>query len=123
MSIIIFFVIIMILAYHCSCSYKENMTNMEVVVKSSNTPLTVSDNDILVEIPYREDMSLLVENEYWGHNINLWDCNIRPDKEMVCPPGYYISGIADSHGCGNDEGRNLNFMIKCSKAIGFNHDG
>ena len=94
------------------------MTDMEVVIKSSNKPLTITDNDILVKVPYREDMTLLVNNEYWGHVINLWDCNIRPDKEMICPKGYYISGVANSHGCGADEGRNLNFMIKCTKTKG-----
>lgn len=112
----------MILAYHCSCSYREDMTDDTILVRSSNKPLTVTDNDILVDVSYREDMSLIVKNDdNWNHYRDLWDCDgSRVERtEMKCPDGYYISGVRNAHKTGNDQGRNLKFQIICTNAIGF----
>ena len=87
MIIVYFILIIVLLAYHCSCSY-------------------------------REDMSLIANDDDWGPQFSTWNCHGWQNSQANCPEGYFASGLRSWHGCGANQGNNLNFQLKCSNPIG-----
>ena len=54
-----------------------------------------------------------INNTINGIGFGSWNC---PNwNSASCPEGYYLSGFAANHGCGADDGNNLDFYMTCKR--------
>ena len=88
MIVIYFILIIAICAYYCSCDYTEEMGN-----------------------------GFSINSQFWSRWFYQGNCNDNWNP-MECPDGYYVSGIGQTHPCGQDGVWQSRWNLKCTKAKG-----